>query len=461
MENKDLEKSSFRDPSGFLFYRDKILFRQINQSYEDNYELMMSSGLYNKLVESNMMISHKEVDVSPFNQEKNYKVIQPELIPFISYPYEWCFSQLKDAALLTLEIQKKALDFNMSLKDCSAYNIQFKHGKPIFIDTLSFEKYDEGKPWKAYRQFCQHFLAPLSLMSYKDFRLNQLLRIYIDGIPLDLTAKLLPLKTLLSFSLASHIHAHAKTQKRYEKKKVNLLKIKVSRKSLLGLIETLYSGIKKLNLGKVETEWGDYYSKTNYSEKSFQQKKEIISHMIDEIKPSIVWDLGANTGIFSRISSNKGINTISFDIDAIAVEKNYQQVLKNNETKILPLQIDLTNPSSDMGWHNNERKSLIKRGPSSLVLALALIHHLAISNNLPFYRIAEFFYDISNYLIIEFVPKTDSQVQRLLATREDIFDEYSKENFELNFKKYFKLLKSVKLENSERFLYLFQKIIDK
>jgi len=232
-------------------------------------------------------------------------------------------------------------------------------------------------------------------------------------------------------------------------------------KSLLGLIETLYSGIKKLNLGKVETEWGDYYSKTNYSEKSFQQKKEIISHMIDEIKPSIVWDLGANTGIFSRISSNKGINTISFDIDAIAVEKNYQQVLKNNETKILPLQIDLTNPSSDMGWNNNERSSLIKRGPSSLVLALALIHHLAISNNLPFYRIVEFFYDISNYLIIEFVPKTDSQVQRLLATREDIFDEYSKENFELNFKKYFKLLKSVKLENSERFLYLFQKIIDK
>ena len=461
MENKDLEKSSFRDPSGFLFYRDKILFRQINQSYEDNYELMMSSGLYNKLVESNMMISHKEVGVSPFNQEKNYKVIQPELIPFISYPYEWCFSQLKDAALLTLEIQKKALDFNMSLKDCSAYNIQFKHGKPIFIDTLSFEKYDEGKPWKPYRQFCQHFLAPLSLMSYKDFRLNQLLRIYIDGIPLDLTAKLLPLKTLVSFSLVSHIHAHAKTQKHYKKKKVNLLKIKVSRKSLLGLIETLYSGIKKLNLGKIETEWGDYYSQTNYSEKSFQQKKEIISNMIDEIKPSIVWDLGANTGIFSRISSNKGINTISFDIDAIAVEKNYQEVVKNNERKILPLQIDLTNPSSDIGWHNNERSSLIKRGPSSLVLALALIHHLAISNNLPFYRIVEFFYDISNYLIIEFVPKTDSQVQRLLATREDIFDEYSKENFELNFKKYFKLLKSVKLENSERFLYLFQKIIDK
>ena len=173
----------------------------------------------------------------------------------------------------------------------------------------------------------------------------------------------------------------------------------------------------------------------------------------------MVWDLGANTGIFSRISSNKGINTISFDIDSIAVEKNYQEALKNKEREILPLQIDLANPSSDIGWHNNERSSFIKRGPSDMVLALALIHHLAISNNLPFYRIVEFFYEISNYLVIEFVPKTDSQVQKLLFTREDIFDEYSRENFELNFEKYFKLLKRIKLENSERFLYLFQKII--
>lgn len=459
MGNKDIEKSSFRDPSGFLFYRDKILFRQINQSYKEDYELMIDSGLYNKLLELGMIIPHKEVDVSPFNQRENYKVIQPELIPFISYPYEWCFSQLKDAALLTLEIQKKALEFNMSLKDCSAYNIQFRNGKPILIDTLSFEKYDEGKPWKAYKQFCQHFLAPLSLMSHKDFRLNQLLRIYVDGIPLDLTAKLLPLRTFTSFSLLSHIHAHAKTQKHYGGKKINVKEIKVSKKSLLGLIETLYSGIRKLSLGKVDTEWGDYYSKTNYSEKSFRQKKELISNIIDEIRPSMVWDLGANTGIFSRISSNKGINTISFDIDAIAVEKNYQEVLKNKEREILPLQIDLANPSSDIGWHNNERSSFIKRGPSDMVFALALIHHLAISNNLPFYRIVEFFYEISNYLVIEFIPKTDSQVQKLLFTREDIFDEYSRENFELNFEKYFKLLKRIKLENSERFLYLFQKII--
>jgi len=459
MGNKDIEKSSFRDPSGFLFYRDKILFRQINQSYKEDYELMIGSGLYNKLLELDMIIPHKEVDVSPFNERENYKVIQPELIPFISYPYEWCFGQLKDAALLTLEIQKKALEFNMSLKDCSAYNIQFRNGKPILIDTLSFEKYDEGKPWKAYKQFCQHFLAPLSLMSHKDFRLNQLLRIYVDGIPLDLTAKLLPLRTFTSFSLLSHIHAHAKTQKHYGEKKINVKEIKVSKKSLLGLIETLYSGIMKLSLGKVDTEWGDYYSKTNYSEKSFQQKKELISNIIDEIRPSMVWDLGANTGIFSRISSNKGINTISFDIDSIAVEKNYQEVLKNKEREILPLQIDLANPSSDIGWHNNERSSFIKRGPSDMVFALALIHHLAISNNLPFYRIVEFFYEISNYLIIEFIPKTDSQVQKLLFTREDIFDEYSRENFELNFEKCFKLLKRIKLENSERFLYLFQKII--
>ena len=458
MNTSDRETSSFRDPSGFLFFRNNVLFRQINQVYKDDYENLMSSGLYQQLVDSKMMISHKEVNQIPFDDSFSYKIIQPTLIPFVSYPFEWSFSQLKDAALLTLKIQIKSLEYNMILKDASAYNIQFLNGKAIFIDTLSFEKYDDGKPWRAYRQFCQHFLAPLALMSKKDFRLNQLLRIYIDGIPLDLAAKLLPFKTFASFSLLSHIHIHARTQKRYGEKQFNTKEIKVSRKSLLGLLDTLYSGIKKLTLDKAETEWGDYYSKTNYSEKSFEQKKELISEMISEINPLNVWDLGANTGVFSRLASSKNIDTVSFDIDAIAVEKNYQKILRDSETHLLPLQIDLTNPSSNMGWHNSERLSFFKRGPGDLVLALALIHHLAISNNLPFYRIVDFFSEISNHLIIEFVPKTDSQVQKLLINREDIFDEYSKENFELSFKKHFELLKCIKLKESERFLYLFKKL---
>ena len=174
-----VDSGSFRDSNGFVFWQDGALYRQVNTSYKDNYEHLMESGLYEVLVSGGLLLPHEEVNIQSSQPDLAYKVIRPELIPFISYPYEWCFSQLKDAALTTLEIQKTCLDFGMSLKDCSAYNIQFRKGKPVLIDTLSFEKYREGQPWVAYRQFCQHFLAPLALMSHKDIRLNQLLRVYI------------------------------------------------------------------------------------------------------------------------------------------------------------------------------------------------------------------------------------------------------------------------------------------
>lgn len=196
---------SFRDPSGFIFFENGSLYRQVNIVYRENYDQLINSGLYETLVRLGLMVSHEEVDLHYARTNSAYRILKPALIPFISYPYEWCFSQLKDAALTTLEIQKKALDFGMSLKDASAYNIQFLDGKPVFIDTLSFEKYEEGQPWVAYRQFCQHFLAPLALMCFSDVRLNQLLRIYPDGIPLDLASCLLPLRTFLKFSLLSHI----------------------------------------------------------------------------------------------------------------------------------------------------------------------------------------------------------------------------------------------------------------
>jgi ribosomal protein L11 methylase PrmA len=453
MNNDQIVNSSFRDPSGFLFYKNGELYRQINNSYQDDYDLLMDSGLYQTLTEKKMLVSHQEVSVPPLIESKSYKIIKPELIPFISYPYEWCFSQLKDAALTTLEIQKCALDYGMTLKDSSVYNIQFKEGRPLLIDTLSFEKYQEGKPWKAYRQFCQHFFAPLTLMSHKDIRLSQLLQIFIDGIPLDLTSKLLPTKTKTMFTILSHIHAHAKSQKHYESKQAKVKDVKLGKRSFLGIIDSLHSGVKKLKWTPENTEWGDYYSDTNYSETAFNHKKEIVSSFLDETNPKIVWDLGANLGEFSRISNGKGIQTISFDIDPAAVEKNYLTVIENDEKNLLPLLLDLTNPSSNIGWNNAERLSIQERGNADCILALALIHHLAISNNVPLVKIAKFFRSNCKQLLVEFIPKEDSQVQRLLASREDIFDEYTKEKFEEEFSRLFEIQKKIEVKESKRILY--------
>ena len=326
--NSDSLGASFRDPSGFLFSRGGILYRQVNRAYADDYSRLMESGLYEKLVKAGLLVAHVEVDVPPADASLAFKIIQPERVPFISYPYEWSFTQLKDAALATLSIQKRALKVGMSLKDASAYNIQFVHGKPILIDTLSFEIYHEGKPWDAYRQFCQHFLAPLALMSHVDVRLGQLLRVYIDGIPLDLASRLLPASTRLNFGLLTHIHIHASAQTRYadaDAKRVGESAIQrggMSKNAFIGLIESLEGAVKKLTWKPAGTEWGNYYDITNYSDAAFTHKKEIISGWLKKIAPASVWDLGANNGEFSRLASAAGIPTVAWDIDPSAVEQD-------------------------------------------------------------------------------------------------------------------------------------------
>ncbi|NQU94803.1 MAG: SAM-dependent methyltransferase [Candidatus Omnitrophica bacterium] len=449
--------SSFRDPSGFLFHLNGEIYRQINICYKKNYDYLMNSGLYESLTAAGLLIPHKEVDIDFLNNEKAYKIIMPERIPFISYPYEWCFSQFKDAALTTLKIQKKALEFDLSLKDCSAYNIQFRDGKPIFIDTLSFERYREGQPWVAYRQFCQHFLAPLAIMCYTDIRLSHLLRIYLDGIPLDLASRLLPFCSRFSFFIFSHIHMHAASQGYFADRRLHAARYKTNRLALLGIIDNLESAIQKLKWRSPRTGWSDYYNETSYSQEAQNHKKKVIDQFLNKLNPKTVWDFGANLGVFSRISSSRGIETVSFDIDSSAVEKNYLECKNKNETRNFPLLLDITNPSPGIGWENQERNSLIERGPADIALALALIHHLAISNNLPFNKIASFFSRVCRLLIIEFIPKSDYQAQKLLSTREDIFSDYTQQIFEREFEQYFIMRDSVPLRDSKRILYLMEK----
>ncbi len=445
--------SSFRDPSGFLFEREGGLYRQVNRSYQGDYDLLFSSGLYKALTERGLLVRHDETDVPPPDPQLAYKILKPQLVPFISYPYEWCFTQLKEAALATLKIQKTAFEHGMSLKDASAFNIQFVDGRPLLVDTLSFEKL-QLRPWIAYRQFCQHFLNPLLLIAYKDFHLNQLSRIFIDGIPMGLASRLLPFRTRLRPGIATHVHLHAMSQKVFSKKTVKVRERQVRPVSLAGLVESLDSLVRKLSLRLKKTEWAQYYQETNYSPEGFERKKRIVEEFLDIMKPDTVWDLGANTGIFSRLASRKGIKTVAFDVDFIAVEVNTRDCLEQKEKNLLPLVMDLTNPSPAIGWENRERKSLQERGPADAALALALLHHLAISNNLPLPKIAEYLSRVCRWLVIEFVPKTDSQVQRLLATREDIFDHYTRSDFEEQFSRAFLIVRIAPVEGTERILYL-------
>ncbi|MBN2118748.1 MAG: class I SAM-dependent methyltransferase [Anaerolineales bacterium] len=471
-QNSGQLSASFRDPSGFLFSRDGVLYRQVNRKYEHEYARLMESGLYDKLVKVGLLIPHIEADQPPAEEARAerseptgersrseaYKVIQPERVPFISYPYEWSFSQLKDAALATLSIQRRALKLGMSLKDASAYNIQFVRGKAALIDTLSFEIYKEGQPWVAYRQFCQHFLAPLALMALRDVRLNQLLRVYIDGVPLDLASELLPSRTRFNFGLLTHIHLHASAQKRYSGAEVKSRAGTMSKQALTAFLESLDSAVRKLNWNPGGTEWGNYYDITNYSEAAFEHKKRLVGEWAGRVKPALVWDLGANNGVFSRAASGAGAYVVSSDVDPSAVEQNYRISKEAKEQNLLPLLLDLTNPSPASGWANQERDSFYGRGPADMVLALALVHHLAISNNVPLPQLADFLAKWGKWLVIEFVPKSDSQVQKLLVSRDDIFPTYTREGFESAFRQRFNIREAVPVQESERMLYLMESL---
>jgi len=193
-----IHPSSFRDPSGFIFSFNGELYRQVNHSFREHFDFFISSGLYKTVVEKKLLIPHEEITGDFGTAPERYKILKPEKIHCISYPYEWCFDMLKDAALLTLQLAKESLHYGMFLKDATPYNIQWHKDRLIFIDSLSFEKYDEGKPWIAYRQFCEYFLGPLLLMHYRQTSLHELQLAYPAGIPLQITTKLLPWKSRLS-----------------------------------------------------------------------------------------------------------------------------------------------------------------------------------------------------------------------------------------------------------------------
>lgn len=447
--------SSFRDPSGTVFSHNGIVYRTVHHEYKEHYDHLINSGLYDQLVKLEYLVSHEEAKV--IKEDKDiYKIIKPQKIPFISYPYEWTFSQLKDAALLTLAIQKQALKYRMSLKDATAFNIQFLTGKPILIDTLSFETYRKDKPWVAYGQFCRHFLSPIALMAYKDATLGRLLRIYLDGIPIGIASKLLSLRSYLNLSILVHIHLHAKSSQYYADKPESGKKARLSQVAMQGLVANLSGAISNLKWESKKTEWSDYYDSSNYSFSAFQHKESIFRRFLKITDVKDMWDMGTNTGHFSKIAEDFGIRTIAFDSDPVAIERLYLDCKRENRKQILPLFLDITNPTPDIGWDSSERLSIINRGPASLVLVLALIHHLSIGQNIPFENLSSFFQKICQWLIIEFVLKEDSQIKKMLTNRRDIFAQYTQFHFEKVFSEQFFLCKKIKIKDSIRVMYLYK-----
>ena len=459
---KNKHGSSFRDPSGYVLKDSQCIKRVINPIYFNIYDELTSSGFYNKVFSNKLLIPHKEESRSSENI-----IICPEQIPFIVYPYEWCFNQYKEAALLTLKIQKFSLENNVTLKDASAFNVVFHKGKAVFIDTLSFDIYQENSPWRAYRQFIMHFLGPLVLAHFHGTKILKMMSAFIDGIPLNMLVSMLPFKTKLNPFLYANIHLLAKYEDKHNEDYTGKTKIaSLSKKAQLNIIESLYDYIKNLSL-KEHSEWGNYYNKTNYSDDAFKLKSSLINKWISDIKGKTLIDIGGNDGTFVRLIDTKIEQALVCDIDNNAVDFNYKTIKINKENHILPFVLDVLSPSAAIGFNNKERTSFIDRIAEytpDITLALAVIHHISLTGNVPFDMSAKFFASFSKYLIIEFPKRSDSWVKHLLNTKGDFKDHFSFYNineFENCYKEYFDVIDKVSIEKSERIMYFFRKKHDK
>ncbi|MDR1144843.1 MAG: hypothetical protein LBK71_01735 [Verrucomicrobiales bacterium] len=454
--------NSYRDPDGFILFHNGKHWRVLMPAYRQHYERFIGSGLYDHLAAAKKIVAHTES--AELLVPGQYKVLLPEQLPLISYSYAWCFEQLKAAALLTLDIQAVSLAHGMSLKDATSFNVQFQNGRAIFIDTSSFEIYEAGRPWQAYGQFCRHFLAPLALMAMTDAGLHSLLETNLDGIDLGLCGKLLPGKSWLNTGLMAHIHLHARAiakQSAADGAGAPIAK-PVTKVQLLNIIEHLRLTIEGLTLSPRKTTWDDYYEcNNNYSQRCFADKENWLVTTIKQLpqKQALVWDIGANNGHFSRLIAPLTEHIVSMDFDANAVNDNFRANLARGITNILPLQVDLTNPFPRRGWALAERGSLFDLPKPDLLVALALIHHLAIGNNLPLGLVMKTFADITRkYLVIEFVEKHDGQVQKLLARRKDIFPGYHLDGFKEAALKHFAIVRSTRIQDTPRHLFLLEKI---
>ena len=458
MNNTKIDPASFRDPGGHVFVAGDRVYRTVNAPAVEDFDFVEASGLIADLTSWGWLVASDRVDASVLGADAGdavYVVEHPRL-PFITYPYEWPFSTLKAAALLHLDIHLKALEYDVTLSDASAYNIQFIGAKPVFIDRLSFVRYREGQIWAGYKQFCEQFLNPLLLRAFFGITHNSWYRGALEGIPTDALRRMLPWRRKLSPKVFTHVVLQSALQSSATKGNVPLesktLKAAgLPRPALKNMLKRLRSWIESLmpaDTGK--TVWQDYAVDNSYTPEEAAAKKRFITDFCAASSPKMVWDFGCNAGDHLVAAFEGGAQYgVGFDFDQGALEACFARAAEQG----LPIQtvfLDAANPTSGGGWNEKERHGLKERASADAVLALAFVHHLAIAKNIPLDRFLEWVIGFAPTGVIEFVPKADPMVKRLLALRQDIFDSYNEEAFLAGIERRAKIVKQTTVSASGR-----------
>lgn len=460
-----LNSGSFRDPSGHVYEGDGRIFRMVSYAGKSRYEAVRSRNSVAALQEKGLLIGARELPQSewPETARGQAYILEHPKIPFISYPYEWSFVQLKAAALLHLDLQLALLDDGVVLSDATAYNIQFVGHSPVFIDFLSLRPYVDGEFWWAHRQFCEQFLNPLLLRAVLGVAHNAWFRGGLEGISTSDLARLIPHRRRYSWNMFTQVILQAKYQR--DATSDPLVAVDRARKlrklpktSYRAILQQLRNWITRLSpADKSKSIWGQYASENTYSGEEAQAKRIFVSEFVNSVAPHTIIDLGCNSGNYTIAALEAGARyAIGFDFDQNVISEAFLRSRSDN-LSFLPLWLDASNPSPNQGWRQSERQGFAERARVDGLIALAFEHHLAIAKNTPLDQLLPWMLQIAPQGVIEFVPKSDPTVQRMLALREDIFPDYTEDAFLGEVRKRADVVKTAAISSSGRKMIWFKR----
>ena len=453
------ESGSFRDPDSRVFRDGNDILRALSARGLEDWEHLTGTTFFAQMQGDGRIVATERLDdpqAVPDDDFPAAATLRHERIPFVSYPYEWTFSMLREAALLELELLRAALAEDMILKDASPYNVQWRGSRPVFIDVGSFERLGEGEPWAGYRQFCSLFLYPLMLQAYAGLAFQPWLRGSLEGIEPAEARAVLRGRRLFRRGVMSHVALHARLERREgDRDTRSELKRAGFRKELIEANATgLTKLVRRLSWGASETAWSGYGERAHYEAGELESKDRFVREACASREPELAWDLGCNDGRYSRMAAEQGAYVVAVDGDHASVDALFRDLRDAGDDRILPLVMDLADPSPARGWRGVERARLEDRGRPDLVLCLALIHHLSIAANVPLAEVVDWLASLGGVLVVEFATREDAMVQRLLSRKKgDAHPDYRPEVFEAALSKRFDIVRREGLELGTRTLY--------